>query len=82
MYRIWMNIFVTEKLVAECRIMFMLSGKFLNVNGYIREQINVNEFEISEFCTISPITVELLRAATYYWFICGEIVQFSLWPLN
>ena len=61
-----MNIFVTEKLVVECRIMFMLSGKFLNVNGYIREQINVNEFEISEFCTISPITVELLRAAAYY----------------
>ena len=53
-----MNLFVTEKLVAECRIMFMLSGKFLNVNGYIREQINVNEFEISEFCTISPIIVE------------------------
>ena len=53
-----MNLFVTEKLVAECRIMFMLSGKFLHVNGYIREQINVNEFEISEFCTISPITVE------------------------
>ena len=53
-----MNIFVTEKLVAECKIMLMLSGKFLNVNGYIREQINVNELEISEFCTISPIIVE------------------------
>ena len=62
-----MNLFVTEKLVAECRIMFMLSGKFLNVNGCsTREQINVNEFEMSEFCTISPITVELLRAAAYY----------------
>ena len=61
-----MNIFVTEKLVAECKIMLTLSDKFLNVNGYIREQINVNEFEISEFCTISPITVELLRAAAYY----------------
>ena len=53
-----MKIFVTEKIVAECKIMFMLSDKLLNVNGYIREQINVNEFEISEFCTISPITVE------------------------
>ena len=53
-----MKIFVTEKIVAECKIMFMLSGKLLNVNGYIREQINVNEFEISEFCTISPIIVE------------------------
>ena len=53
-----MNIFVTEKLVAECKIMLTLSDKFLNVNGYIREQINVNEFEISEFCTISPIIVE------------------------
>ena len=61
-----MNIFVTEKLVAECKIMLTLSDKFLNVNGYIREQINVNEFEMSEFCTISPITVELLRAAAYY----------------
>ena len=61
-----MKIFVTEKVVAECKIMFMLSGKLLNVNGYIREQINVNEFEMSEFCSISPITVELLRAAAYY----------------
>ena len=61
-----MKIFVTEKIVAECKIMFMLSGKLLNVNGYIREQINVNEFEMSEFCSISPITVELLRAAAYY----------------
>ena len=32
-----MKIFVTEKIVAECKIMFMLSGKLLNVNGYIRE---------------------------------------------
>ena len=78
MYRIWMKIFVTEKIVAECKIMFMLSGKLLNVNGYIREQINVNEFEISEFCTISPIIVEWPRAAGYYWFICGEIAQFRV----
>ena len=34
-----MNIFVTEKLVAECKIMFVLSGKFLNVNGYIQDKL-------------------------------------------
>lgn len=53
-----MNIFVTEKLVVEFKIVFTLSDKFLNVNRYIREQINVNEFEISDFCTISPIIVD------------------------
>ena len=57
-----MNIFVTEKL----KIVFTLSDKFLNVNRYIREQINVNEFEISDFCTISPIIVGCLRAVAYY----------------
>ena len=59
------TVFVTEKLVAECKTMFMLSGKLLNVNGYIREQINVNEFQISEFCTISPIIVERLKVGTH-----------------